>query len=180
MTRLSAQAWLDHGLQELARIGPVALKADTLSKSLRVSRGSFYWHFDNLDSFKKSLLQYWRATTTEAVIADLDSTVSPEARLKKLVSLAHSKSFEVDRAVRSWALQDERVMKVLAEVDELRVDYIRRLLIDGGLTARKARIRAVYIYAAALGAPLLIDNQRKNLTQTALTEIVDLLHLPEA
>ena len=45
--RLSAQDWIAFALSTLAREGFAALKADVLARKRGVSRGSFYWHFDD-------------------------------------------------------------------------------------------------------------------------------------
>src|SRR5882724_4708075 len=49
--QLSAKDWLDQGLKALARDGFTALKAEPLAKALGVSRGSFYWHFADVEAF---------------------------------------------------------------------------------------------------------------------------------
>ncbi|MEM8755480.1 MAG: TetR family transcriptional regulator, partial [Pseudomonadota bacterium] len=47
--RLSRDDWLAHALGTLAAEGAPALRADRMAKALGVSRGSFYWHFRDLD-----------------------------------------------------------------------------------------------------------------------------------
>ena len=49
--QLSAKDWVDQGLKALASSGFTALKAEPLAKALRVSRGSFYWHFADIAAF---------------------------------------------------------------------------------------------------------------------------------
>ena len=49
--QLSAKDWVDQGLKALASRGFTALKAEPLAKALRVSRGSFYWHFADIAAF---------------------------------------------------------------------------------------------------------------------------------
>ncbi len=71
--RLTAQDWVDFALATLAQEGFHALKADILARRLAVSRGSFYWHFADLDAFHARVIEHWRQTATEAVIADLKS-----------------------------------------------------------------------------------------------------------
>jgi hypothetical protein len=43
--RLTKSGWIRHGLRTLAKDGPNALKVGPMSTKLKVSRGSFYWHF---------------------------------------------------------------------------------------------------------------------------------------
>jgi AcrR family transcriptional regulator len=43
--RLTKSDWIEHGLRTLARDGANALKVGPMATQLKVSRGSFYWHF---------------------------------------------------------------------------------------------------------------------------------------
>src|SRR5436305_15168676 len=83
-TRLSAEAWVDFALKTLARQGAEALKADILARKLKVSRGSFYWHFVSLGAFHARVIARWRESATEAIIADLERHAR-EARLAVLL-----------------------------------------------------------------------------------------------
>ena len=67
--RLTAQDWIDFGLTTLARSGFQALKAEILARKLGVSRGSFYWHFADLETFHRQVIEHWRRVATEAIIA---------------------------------------------------------------------------------------------------------------
>ena len=71
--RLTPQAWIDFALAVLAREGFEALKADVLARKLRVSRGSFYWHFRDIAAFRTQLLQAWQEEATDRVIRDLEA-----------------------------------------------------------------------------------------------------------
>src|SRR5215510_8697431 len=83
--QLSATDWLDEGLRTLAANGFTALKADPLAKQLGVSRGSFYWHFRDVDAFHAALLARWREIATERIIADLESRADDGAALSYLL-----------------------------------------------------------------------------------------------
>lgn len=47
--RLAKEDWIAHGFEVLKTEGPGGLKAVKMVKTLNVSRGSFYWHFENND-----------------------------------------------------------------------------------------------------------------------------------
>ena len=57
--QFSANRWVEQGLKALATNGFTALKADPLAKLLGVSRGSFYWHFRDVDAFRAAVLARW-------------------------------------------------------------------------------------------------------------------------
>jgi AcrR family transcriptional regulator len=55
--RLSKSDWIDHGLHTLTAQGPGALKVGPMAARLKVSRGSFYWHFRDIADFRDALLR---------------------------------------------------------------------------------------------------------------------------
>src|SRR5262249_56610372 len=121
MTRLSKLDWLDHGLRVLARSGPDGLKAEPLAKSLNVSRGSFYWHFRDVEAFHKDLLARWRERATADIIALAEQEASPNARLRVLMRIGMTGDNALERAIRSWAAQSRAASDAAASVDSTRI-----------------------------------------------------------
>ncbi len=66
--RLSKSDWIAHGLRSLTKDGANALKVGPLAQALKVSRGSFYWHFRDIADFHAQLLQSWQESSTDQVI----------------------------------------------------------------------------------------------------------------
>jgi len=95
--RLTAQDWIDFALKTLAREGFAALKADVLARKLGVSRGSFYWHFEELGTFHARVIEHWRLVATEAIIAGLERYDTREQRLDMLLrgAFGHSALLEM-------------------------------------------------------------------------------------
>ena len=83
--QLSAKDWLEAGLDALAASGFTALKAEPLAKALNVSRGSFYWHFADLNAYHSAILGHWREVAAERIIADLEQTPEGENALRRLL-----------------------------------------------------------------------------------------------
>jgi len=57
--KLSANDWLDVALQVLAEDGLSALAVEPLAKRMGVTKGSFYWHFNNRKVLVIELLKFW-------------------------------------------------------------------------------------------------------------------------
>jgi AcrR family transcriptional regulator len=148
-TRLGPQAWLDAGLKALAKSGAAALKADTLAGRLGVSRGSFYWHFADIAAFHAAVLHRWRETALEQIIAEIED-VSTD-RLETLLARAFAGEAALERAVRAWATSDEAARRAVAAVDEERIRYLRRLLVETGIPLAAASVRARLLNWAYLG-----------------------------
>lgn len=150
-TRMSRDAWIDHGLAALAATGPEALNANALSRALGVTRGSFYWHFENLEAFEHAVLAAWRARTTEAAIAALEGLPPGQGRLEGLIERVLAGPEPVEGAIRRWAASNPGVAEALAAVDRLRLDYVRAELETAGLGREEAEARATTMIWACAG-----------------------------
>src|SRR5713226_1775567 len=117
--RLTKSDWIDHGLRTLANDGPNALKIGPMSTALKVSRGSFYWHFRDVADFRSQILRSWQERMTDQVIRELAEKAEPD-RLKHLAKRAFVEKPRLDRAIRSWAAEDEDVAAIVASVDARR------------------------------------------------------------
>ncbi len=150
--RLTSLDWVNAGLKALAKSGFTALKADTLSKALGVSRGSFYWHFADVGAFHAAVLQRWREIAYENVVREIKG--APDNRLAALLDRAFRADVRLEMAVRSWATAEVRAKTMVEAVDVRRLKYIRQLLAEAGLTSSQASARARILYWAYLGQGL--------------------------
>lgn len=158
MSRLSREAWLDHALDRLRVDGFTSLKADPLAKSLGVSRGSFYWHFDDLAVFHGAVLQHWLQVSVLSVVEQLESEgLSPAERLRSLVEIAAAGSRDLERAVRAWSLSDPAVRETVELIDQQRIAYLERLLTELGVPKKERTTRALQLYLASLGWSMVSD-----------------------
>ena len=150
--RLTAQDWIAYAATALAREGFDALKADVLARKLGVSRGSFYWHFADLADFHARVIEHWRQTTTEAIIADVERHQSRERRLDALLRRAFAHGAALEVRMRAWADVNPVAARAVAEVDRRRRDYLEQLLAEAGIARPLAAARAQLLYWTYLGA----------------------------
>jgi AcrR family transcriptional regulator len=153
--RLSAVDWVRAGLHALAESGAGALKADSLARTLKVSRGSFYWHFADIDAFHMAVLQRWRTIAYENIVEELQG--SAEERLRNLLSRAFRADNPLERAVRAWATSDATARAMVEEIDAKRRGYLQRLMIEAGIDAARAEARARILYWSWLGHVLVAE-----------------------
>ena len=172
--RLTKSDWLQQGLETLANDGVGALKVGAMAQRLNVSRGSFYWHFRDIADFRRQLLQSWQEHATEQVIQQMEAEDPASPRLNNLMKRAFATERRMDRAVRSWAAQDDDVAHVVASVDARRVDYIAKLLIAEGVERRMALPRAVFIYWAFLGQAVDMAARHASIATAAMDDITGL------
>jgi AcrR family transcriptional regulator len=171
--RLTKNDWIEHGLRTLASDGVNALKVGPMSMKLEVSRGSFYWHFRDIADFRSQILRSWQERMTDQVIQEIAEKAEPD-RLKHLMRRAFVVKRSLDRAIRSWAAEDEEVATIVASVDASRVAYIAKLLVAAGVESRRALPRAAFMYWAYLGQATVMDPRHSSISALAMDDISNL------
>jgi AcrR family transcriptional regulator len=172
--RLTKSDWIKHGLRTLAKDGANALKVGPMSIEMKVSRGSFYWHFRDIADFRSQILRSWQERSTDQVIQEIEAEKTEPDRLKHLMKRAFTGKRSLDRAIRSWAAQDENVAAIVASVDARRVAYIEKLLVAVGVESQKALPRAAFMYWAYLGQAIVMDSSHSSIATSAMDDISDL------
>ena len=146
--------WLLAGLDALANYGPQSLRAAKLARTLGVTTGSFYWHFDSVGAFQAELLGYWKEEVVERLICEAKAAsedpkqVLAEPRKRILQSGAH----RYDSAMRRWARTDDCVLETVRHADEVRGAFLTDVLTASGVNAGEASERARLIGAAWRGS----------------------------
>jgi AcrR family transcriptional regulator len=133
LTRTHRSKWIERGLQALAAGGPDAVRIEPLAQALGVTRGGFYWHFEDRRALLEELLDTWERTSVDDVIERVESDGGDaRAKLRRLSTLAASSDqpLRTDLAVRDWARREPTVAKRLRRVDNRRMDYMRSLFSD--------------------------------------------------
>jgi AcrR family transcriptional regulator len=129
-TRTPRSKWIEQGLRALAAGGPDAVRIEPLAQALGVTRGGFYWHFDDRRALLEERLDTWERESVDEVIERLESEGGDaRARLRGLFVLAASSGglLRVDLAVRDWSRREPAVAERLRRVDNRRIDYLRSL-----------------------------------------------------
>ena len=161
--RLTREAWLAQALDILAD-DPEHLRIDEIASRLGVSKGSFYWHFENRSDFVRSLAEFWRDANTQSVIDTLKQQVgTPEDRLYTLMRLlVEQKAAQYDLAVRAWARHEPEIAPVIREVDELRLRTLRGLFADMGFEEPELSMRTrTFVIAHSFNHLLTVGLSRK-------------------
>jgi AcrR family transcriptional regulator len=170
--QLSAKDWVDQGLKALAARGFTALKAEPLAKALRVSRGSFYWHFADIAAFHAAVLARWHEVAAEQIIENVEAASKDDNPLVLLLRRVFGERLMLERAVRSWASVDPGARAAVQAIDKRRLSYVEGLLEQSGLSADTARSRAQILYWAFLGFALSDQPLPKARQQAVVDELV--------
>lgn len=150
-SRLSELDWLEHGLKTLAEQGYSAIKAGHLARELKVTRGSFYWHFEDIESYRRKLLELWRTRSTIETIDEIDDQSQGKLRLNLILRRAFTADSIIEKAVRAWATSDTDVQNTVSSIDAERINYLQTILLSAGLDHSTAQLRAQFCYWSYLG-----------------------------
>jgi AcrR family transcriptional regulator len=149
--------WIRAARLSLRRGGIGAVNVEKLARQMRVSKGSFYWHFKDLADLKECLLAEWEQETEEILV---HSDLLPDGRERILRALdyianigpgALSGNLPSDAAIFSWARTDKKVAKRVAVVEERRIAFLKRAFLDSGLPEAEASTRAEMGYTLWVG-----------------------------
>jgi AcrR family transcriptional regulator len=151
--RLSTDDWVQAGFAILAEEGLKALKIDRLCARLGVTKGSFYWHFDGMPSYRAALVESWGLLRDEdrRTFDDM-AGLTPRERLSQMMaSLVSPRHWTLERAMREWARSDEAVAASVRSSDRRVLEAVRETFADFGFDAEEADLRADVVFAAGIG-----------------------------
>jgi AcrR family transcriptional regulator len=156
LTRTPRSSWIDEGLLALAAGGPDAVRIEPLARALGVTKGGFYWHFDDRRALLDEMLDTWERVGVDEVIERVESEGGDaRARLRRLFALASSSDsrelLRIDLAVRDWARRDQTVAERLRRVDNRRMDYMRSLFGDFCPDEDEVEVRCMLAFSLWLG-----------------------------
>lgn len=181
-TQTPPSSWIEAGLRALASGGPDAVRIEALAESLGVTKGGFYWHFENRQALLDALLDAWEHAIIDEAINRVDGGGGDaRARLGRLFALAASSELRelmrVDLAIRDWSRRDAKVARRLRRVDNRRMEYMRPLFAAICAEADEVEVRCLLTLCAFVGSPLVAaehgSRRRREVLALALERLLD-------
>jgi AcrR family transcriptional regulator len=174
-TRLSADDWLLAALDIMVAEGIAGVKIHRLCERLGVTKGSFYWHFQDLDAFLAELARRW-GEEGERVPAQVVGSSDPGAGLLHAMELfADKRNRNLTRAMRDWAQTDERAREAIRKTDEAAFQVVRDAIVSLGYDDAEAEVRAKVLYYAGVGFAHVGPLGSRQSAQQQITATWDLL-----
>ena len=157
--RTPREAWVEAALEALASGGPEAIRVEALAARLGVSKGGFYWHFEDRAALIEEMLDRWERRVVGDVIAQIESEPEePRAKLRHLFEMAAASPdlLPVELALRDWSRRNEAVAARLARVDNRRMEYMRSLF--GSICADEgdAEARSILAFSLFIGSSFIL------------------------
>ncbi len=156
--RLTRDDWLDEAFRAVVVGGFDNVKVLALAEKLKVTRGSFYWHFTDHADLIGSLLMRWKLAQL-ALDAKLKSQQSGDA-LKDLEFVVDAaflqagselENLRFEQAMRALSQHHVDAAQLLVEVDAGRMDLFESKFLVLVKDAKKARDLAALLYLAIVG-----------------------------
>ena len=177
-TRTPRVTWIQEGLRALGVGGPDAVRIEKLAQALGVTKGGFYWHFEDRPALLEEMLAAWERLVVDEVIVRVESEGGDaRARLRRLSALAGSSPdlMRIELAVRDWARRDKAVAKRLKRVDNRRMEYMRSLFGEFCPDEDEVEARCMVFYSLWIGSHFIAadhgSRSRADVLKLALTRL---------
>jgi AcrR family transcriptional regulator len=132
------------------------VQISALCLKLKVTKGSFYWHFSGREDLLRALLNSWRRRMTVNIANKLGRLTNGAASTLRALLALPRKTFSaagaaVEMSIRDWGRRETLAHDALKEVDRIRLRSFEQSFQGLGFSAREARLRGYIAYAIRLG-----------------------------
>ena len=178
-TRTPRGTWIQAGTRALAGGGPDAVRIESLAKEIGVTRGGFYWHFEDRQALLDEILDAWERAAIGEVLERVERRGGdPRTKARRAGAMTLSDELvPVDLAVRDWARRDPAVATRLRRVDNQRMEYLRAQLRAIGVAAQEIEPRAMLAFSLVIGYHLITadhgSQSREQVLERAASWLLD-------
>jgi AcrR family transcriptional regulator len=153
-SRLTRDDWIGVARKALVTSGIDDVKVDVLARRIKVTRGSFYWHFESRQDLLNALLEDWETNNRREIDAIRSLVAMQGDALLELfrVWLGEDPSFPAfDIAIRVWARKAPAVARMVRKIDDAWIAVLQEQLERRGLTPPESFVRARIMYFHQVG-----------------------------
>jgi AcrR family transcriptional regulator len=143
--RLTREDWIASARKTLVDRGVDDVKVDRLAKQMRVTRGSFYWHFQHRKDLLDALLTDWEARNYFEIAQIRARWAKTAPDLTEVVAswLEADPTFpSFDVAVRAWARKSTDVAEAVERADTAWIALLQELFEKSGYDSDESLVRA--------------------------------------
>jgi AcrR family transcriptional regulator len=157
------------------------VREEPIAETLGVTKGSFYWHFDDRGALLEALLDSWERTLVDEVIEQVEAGADDaRGKLRLLFDLAGAGELRgplrAELAIRDWSRRDDGVADRLRRVDNRRMDYLRGLFSEFCPDPDEAEACCLVVMALFVGSHFIAADHggrsRRDVTDLALERLL--------
>ncbi len=152
--RFSREDWITSARKVLVETGVDDVKVDRLARKMKVTRGSFYWHFQHRKDLLDALLCDWEARNyfEIAQVRARWARTAPDLGEVVIIWLSEDPSFPAfDTAIRAWGRKSRPVSDTVGRVDEAWVSLLGEVFLKSGYDPTQSLVRARVTYFHQMG-----------------------------
>lgn len=176
----SKEDWLKIACAILVEKGADGLTIEALTRSLNVTKGSFYHHFKNYDGFKQAFLDTYEQVSTSLVIEFAEAAQSNLGKIEKLLDMVLSEPPDIEVALRAWSLRDDKVLEYQQRIDARRIGYVRQLCLEMVGDSATAEKMSQLMYTVYVGSQQVKPSLPADVTRQLYMEIMRFYKKPES
>jgi AcrR family transcriptional regulator len=153
---LAREDWIRAALEALAEHGAEAVAVEPLARKLKVTKGSFYWHFRDRSELLSATLDAWEEIGTAELERELALLPDPRQQLRHFFARALEQPLREQRmrlevSIAAAAPHDPEVARALARVSERRLNGFVAIYRRMGLRPASAQHWGALAFATSLG-----------------------------
>jgi len=175
--RRTQQEWIEAAIAAFSREGVGGVKVERLARGLGVTKGSFYWHFTDRRALLDAVLEAWAEQGTAAIIDAVEASPGDAGdKLRTLWGLANGageQAFEV--ALREWGRVDPEVRAAIRRVDQDRMAYLRKLMLEHGVAPDRVEAKCLLMYSLLIGDWFIDVKHGRKSRKRVLSDALDVL-----
>jgi AcrR family transcriptional regulator len=181
---LNVDDWIGAAKDLLVSENVRGVQISTLCQRLKVTKGSFYWHFSNREELLTGVLNDWRRRMTLNIVTRMASAADDAVSTLRGFLALPRKAFSarggaIEMSIRDWGRRDTAPRQTLKEVDLVRLSSFERTFRGLGFSAEEARVRGYIAYAIMMGDSILKETLGDEVSTDAFVgHAVDLLSAP--
>ena len=176
MERLTTADYFREALDVLGEGGSDGLTIAVLCARLRITKGSFYHHFDGMPDFVDQLLVFWESEHSDRVIAALRTERDPRRRLDSLATVGAALPHDCEAALRAWGRSRADVAEVVERVDKRRERQLADAVAALGVERGRARVLGRLALTVLVGGQLRESPVDARRLATTLEEYLALVY----
>jgi AcrR family transcriptional regulator len=183
--QLDRDAWVHGAMDVLAEEGIAGLRVEVLAKRLKVTKGSFYWHFQDRRDLLMAVLTEWRDGRIRDIVKQTRAVPGHElAQIYHVIDVysagRNRRGMMIELAVRDWARRDADAAAIVSEVDDIRLRCARELFLACGVPIEEASSRCMLLYAYVFGVSLMFYDKFDSDVQRLKRDIAELIARSDA
>ena len=164
------EQWLQKSLDVISGQGFGRIVIDNIVKSIKVTKGSFYWHFKDRNDFLEHLVTYWDENFTRNVMQHIAAMQGDAGKrlLELMMYVTRKRLARYDAAILSLAHNEPHVSNQIAVVFESRIEFVASLIAEMGYKGLDLELRSRMIVT-------FMSQEQNVLSQKAVKEQVRLI-----